>query len=60
MVALMGNYSNCHANCLFYRFSRKIIWLRVSPTDHDPKVVAKFYLQSLEEVAGNTLMLLFN
>ena len=31
----------------------------LAPTNHDPKVVAKFYLESLE-VAGNTLMLLFN
>ena len=31
-------------------YSRKIIWLKLTPTNSDPKVVAKFYLQSIEEV----------
>uniref|UniRef100_A0A1X7TGC1 Integrase core domain-containing protein n=1 Tax=Amphimedon queenslandica TaxID=400682 RepID=A0A1X7TGC1_AMPQE len=30
----------------------KMMWLKVSPTNHDPRVVARFYLECLEEVAG--------
>ena len=26
--------------CIIYSFSRKILWLEVSPTNHNPKVVA--------------------
>uniref|UniRef100_A0A1X7VU93 Integrase core domain-containing protein n=1 Tax=Amphimedon queenslandica TaxID=400682 RepID=A0A1X7VU93_AMPQE len=33
-------------------FSRIIIWLRASPTNNNPKVVARFYLEALEEIAG--------
>lgn len=33
------------------RFSRKIMWLKVSPTNHNPKVIARFYLETVEEVA---------
>ncbi len=35
-----------------YRFSRKILWLEVSPTTHDPKVVARYSLETVEEIAG--------
>ena len=36
------------------RFSRKIIWLRVSSTNHDPKVVLQFYLESVEKSNGHS------
>ena len=43
-------------NCLIvddiFRFSRKILWLEVTPTNHDPRVVARYYLKCVEEVAG--------
>ena len=38
--------------CIIYSFSRKILWLEVSPTNHNPKVVARFYLETVEKVAG--------
>lgn len=28
------------------------MWLEVSPTNHDPKVVARFYLEALEKIGG--------
>ena len=28
------------------------MWLKVSPTNHNTKVVARFYLEIVEEVAG--------
>jgi hypothetical protein len=28
------------------------MWLKVTPTNHDPKVIARFYLESVEKVAG--------
>ena len=41
-----------HACLRTYRFSRKILWLRVSPTNHNPKVIARLYLECVEEVGG--------
>ena len=34
------------------RFSRKMLWLKVTPTNHDPKVVGRFYLECVESVGG--------
>ncbi len=33
-------------------FSRKLLWLEVTPTNHDPKVVARYYLNCVEDIAG--------
>lgn len=36
----------------YFSFSQKILWLEVSPTNHNPKVVARFYLETVERVTG--------
>ncbi len=56
MAVLMGYYNVYFISmmCLIisFRFSRKILWLNVYPTNHDPKVVARHYLNCVEEVQG--------
>ncbi|VDI17274.1 Hypothetical predicted protein [Mytilus galloprovincialis] len=39
------------------RYSRKIIWLRVGPTNSDSKVVAYYYVRSIMEYNGVPLVL---
>uniref|UniRef100_K1QD53 Uncharacterized protein n=1 Tax=Magallana gigas TaxID=29159 RepID=K1QD53_MAGGI len=34
------------------RFSRRILWLRVARTNNNPKVVASYFLDYVEEIAG--------
>ena len=53
MVALMGKiYVALAIIQLLYSFSRKILWLKLSPTNHDPKVIARYYLELLEQLSG--------
>lgn len=33
-------------------FSRKIIWVRASPTTNNPRVIAGFYLEAVKELKG--------
>ncbi|XP_065901982.1 uncharacterized protein [Dysidea avara] len=33
-------------------YSRKIVWLHLSPTNHDPKVIARYYLECVESARG--------
>ena len=35
-----------------FRFSRKILWLNLYPTNHDPGVISRHYLNCIEEVQG--------
>ena len=44
--------------CTFCRFSRKLIWLKLTPTNNDPKVICRFYLESVEECKG--MYILYN
>ena len=37
---------------LWFRFSGKILCFKAIPTNHDPRVVARYYLEYVEEVAG--------
>ena len=57
MDALTGTYMKNENNISFgivysISFSRKILWLHLSPTNHNPKVIARFYLEAVEEIAG--------
>lgn len=38
--------------CFYGRFSRRILWLRVARTNNNPKVVASYFLDYVEEIAG--------
>jgi len=38
--------------CVNYRFSRRIMWLRITPTNHDPQVILRFFLEGVEEING--------
>lgn len=36
----------------FFSFSRKIIWLHLSPSNRDARTIARYYLLSIEKAAG--------
>ena len=58
MDALTGIVALLSRRCLHVkiyahvRFSRKIIWLKVAPSNSDPKVIARYYLEEIEKIAG--------
>ena len=38
----------------WFRYSRKILWLKVTPTNHNPRVIVKYFLDTVGEIGGVT------
>ena len=59
MVALTGDEIHycTHMTMKYYvvifRFSRKLLWLKVAVTNHDPRVIVHHYLDCVKNVGGN-------
>ena len=47
-----------HFSYVHFVGSQKLIWLKLTPTNNDPKVICKFYLESVEECKG--MYILYN
>ena len=39
-----------------YRFSRKIIWLKVGTTNNKPSVIANYYINSVLHLKGFSIL----
>lgn len=39
-------------NCLLSSFSRMLIWLEVTPTNHNPSVICKYFLDAVGRAGG--------
>ena len=60
MVALMGKYMLCPVRCrllsgytmTLYRFSRRVLWLRIGVTNKDPKIIAGHFLDTVQRIEG--------
>ena len=44
---------SCLNTYILYRFSRRIMWLKVSTTNHDPAVILTYYLECVQKINGN-------
>lgn len=38
--------------CVSTRFSRKVLWLKMSSTNRDPRVISRYYLECVESCGG--------
>lgn len=38
--------------CIPVRFSRKLLWMKMAPTNHNSKVIACYYLECVEQCGG--------
>ena len=47
-----------HSSAFLYRFSRRIVWLRVMSSNSDPRVVLHFFLEAIQNIDGNLSFLL--
>ena len=57
MAVLMGMSDVLKNPTVFalYRYSRRVLWLKVGMTNNDPKVIALYYLKCVEEVKGDAI-----
>ena len=51
-VMLSARHFFVTRNYLICSFSRKVIWFKLASTNHDPKVIARYYLEAVEKVKG--------
>ena len=42
--------------CFLSRFSRKLLWLKVSSTNNDPQVIASYYLECVSNLKGEFIL----
>jgi hypothetical protein len=47
----LAPYGICIHGCID-GFSRKILWLKVTPTNHNPRVIGNYYLEAVKENGG--------
>ena len=53
MVVLMGKLNLHELNSLaFNRYSRKILWFHLTPTNHDPGVINHYFITCVEQSGG--------
>ncbi len=38
---------------MFYRFSRKIVWLKAASTNKNPAVIGHYYVEAIKKQGGN-------
>lgn len=62
MVVLMGELAcilvergqnvACSIGTMLHRYSRKILWMELSTTNRDSKVISRYYLEAVERAQG--------
>ena len=56
MAVLMGINESLSFCSLIFAQTRKILWLKLSPSNHDPKIIAWYYPELLEKLSGIELI----